>query len=104
MVSSLTHSLTCFLSLSLSLCNTGYNSTYDRRTHPGQYHVGDWIMVRFPQDESGKNRKLSRPWHGPYWILMCNSPDIVACKVYFPEDGQLQVHQDAYHPMPPRIP
>ena len=24
---------------------------------------------------------------------MCNSPDIVACKVYFPEDVQLQVHQ-----------
>ena len=70
-----------------------YKRTYDQCSCPGQYRVGDWIMVRFPQDESGKNRKLSRPWHGPYRILMCNSPDIITCKVYFPEDGQLQIHQ-----------
>ena len=70
-----------------------YKRAYDRHARPGQYRVGDWIMIRFPQDESGKDRKLSRPWHGPYRVLMCDSPNIVACKVYFPEDGQLQVHQ-----------
>ena len=26
----------------------------------------DWVLVHFPQDETGTARKLSRPWHGPY--------------------------------------
>ena len=38
-----------------------YKRTYDRCARPGQYCVGDWIMVCFPQDESGKNHKSSRP-------------------------------------------
>ena len=28
--------------------------------------IGDWMLVYFPADESGKQRKLSHPWHGPY--------------------------------------
>ena len=27
--------------------------------------IGDWVLVYFAQDETGKNRKLSQPWHGP---------------------------------------
>ena len=34
-------------------------------------------------------------------LLMCNDPDVVACKVYFPEEGQLQVHQSRTTPCPP---
>ena len=45
------------------------------------------------QDESGKNRKLSRPWHGPYHVCDCPTPDAVASKVYFPDKESIRVHQ-----------
>ena len=30
----------------------------------------------FSQDETGKMRKLSQPWHGPYKIVSKNDPDV----------------------------
>ena len=50
-------------------------------------------MIHFPEDETGSQRKLSRPWHGPYRITSCDGPDITAVKVYFPTDPSIQVHQ-----------
>ena len=50
-------------------------------------------MVKFPQDESGAQRKLSRPWHGPYRITSLDNPDVTVVKVYFPQDGTIQIHQ-----------
>ena len=45
-----------------------YKRLYDRKSSPSHLKVGDWVFVRFPQDEVGKMRKLSRPWHEPYRI------------------------------------
>ena len=53
--------------------------------------------------ETGKNRKLSQPWQGPYRILQRNDPDITASKVYFPNDGQIQVHQQRVTRCPPEL-
>ena len=39
---------------------------YDRKAMEKPLRVGDWVLVRFPYEETGKNRKLSQPWHGPY--------------------------------------
>ena len=68
-----------------------YKKAYDQHARPT---VGDWILIRFPQDETGKDLKLSRPciWHGPYRVLSCSDTDVVADKVYFPDDGIIQVH------------
>ena len=49
--------------------------------------MGEWVLIRFPHEETGRLRKLSRPWHGPYWITEENDPDVMAVKVYFPEEG-----------------
>ena len=57
-------------------------------------------MVKFPREESGKNRKLSQPWHGPYRVLACNDPDLTVAKVYRPQDGQIQIHQERVTPWP----
>ena len=46
-----------------------------------------------PHEESGKNRKLSRPWHGPYRIITMTDTDITAIRIYFPEDDSIKVHQ-----------
>ena len=51
------------------------------------------MRVCFPQDEAAKQRKLSRLWHGPYRVTQINDPDVTVVKVYFPEEGLLQVHQ-----------
>ena len=48
-------------------------------------------MIRFSHDGSGKNRKRSRPWHGPYSFCDCPTPDVVASKVYFPEEESIGV-------------
>ena len=62
---------------------------YDRKSDRVSYKVGDWILIRFPQEESGRNRKLSQPWHGPFRVVSCADPDVTAVKVYRPQDGQI---------------
>ena len=61
-------------------------------------------MIYFPQDETGKSRKLSHPWHGPYRITSRDEPDITATKVYFPDDPSIQVHQTRVQHCPPTLP
>ena len=71
-----------------------YKKGYDKHARPTTHKIGDWILIKFPHEESGKNRKLSRPWHGPYRLLSCTDTDVVAAKVYFPDEGHIQVHQN----------
>ena len=70
-----------------------YKHQYDKKARVASLRLGDWVLVRFPEDEAGRQRKLSRPWHGPYRVTQLNNPDITVVKVYFPEEGPLQVHQ-----------
>ena len=51
-------------------------------------------------EETGKHRKLSRPWHGPYRIIQRNDPDVTTVKVFFPEEGSIQVHKTQVCPCP----
>lgn len=73
---------------------TKYKKYYDRArgAKPASLKVGEWVLVWFPQDETGSNRKLSRPWHGPYRVLSKQDPDVCVGKVYFPQDPQIRVH------------
>ena len=66
---------------------------YDKKAKIADYCIGDWVMVHFLQEESGALHKLSRPWHGPYPIQRSDGPDATVVKVYFPQDGGIQVHQ-----------
>ena len=36
-----------------------YKRLYDQKAVKKNYQVGDWVLVKFPQEESGKQRKLS---------------------------------------------
>ena len=44
-----------------------YKRAYDmiHNCNSAPFKIGEWIHVRFLSDESGSNRKLSRPWQGP---------------------------------------
>jgi len=81
-----------------------YKHYYDRKAKSIDYQLGEWVLVRFPADESGKNRKLSRPWHGPYRVTGINSPDISVVKVYYPQDKQITVHQSRVKYCPAAFP
>jgi len=70
-----------------------YKKQYDCKSNTNTYHKGEWVLIRFPADETGKNRKLSRPWHGPYRVTAVHDPDITVANVYFPQDKHITVHQ-----------
>ena len=42
---------------------------YDRRSTNPKFLVGDHVMVFMPSETVGKNRKLARPYHGPYRVV-----------------------------------
>lgn len=62
---------------------------HDRKATEPSYQVGDQVMLYMPAEKSGKNRKLARPYKGPFKIV----------DVY---DTGTQV-QDALHPRAKKI-
>ena len=62
-----------------------YKKYYDRGTTPHRFKIGDWVFVKFPQEESSRFRKLFKPWHGPYRIVACDDPDVTVIQLYFPQ-------------------
>ena len=66
---------------------------YDSKTTSRPYRVGEWVLIWFPKEETGCNRKLSQPWHGQFRVVSCDDPDLTVVKVYHPQDGQVQIHQ-----------
>jgi len=66
-----------------------YKSQYDKKQVTVDLEIGDWVFVRFPQEESGHYRK---PCHGPYRIISIDHPNVSVVKVYFSQDPSIQVH------------
>ena len=81
-----------------------YKKHYDKKTTSTKFRVGQWVLVKFPQEESGRLRKLSRPWHGPYRIISQDDPDLIVQKVYFPNDSNIQIHQSRVTRCPSKFP
>ena len=79
---------------SISKSQQRYKHQYDRKVKPYKYTIGAWVLIRFPAEETGKRRKLSHPWHGPYRITSCDETNVTAVKVYFPLEDAIKVHQN----------
>lgn len=62
------------------------------------------MLIHFPSEETGRLRKLSRPWHGPYRVISSNATNVTAVKVYFPREDPIQVHQMRVKPCPQGFP
>ena len=71
-----------------------YKKCYDRKAKPSKFKIGEWVLVRFPHEETGRMRKLSRAWHGPFRIVSQSDPDVTVSNVYFPSDSHIKVHQN----------
>ena len=77
---------------------------YDRtKSMTKSVRVGEWVLIRFPHEETGKTRKLSQPWHGPYRVVSYEEPDVTARKVYGPQDP-IQVHRSRVTTCPDDLP
>ena len=81
-----------------------YKAQYDKSARDFKIRVGDWVLVYFAQDETGKTRKLSQLWHGPYWVISQKYPNIVASKIYFPDDPPIKIHQSRVQLCPTTFP
>ena len=81
-----------------------YKGNYDKKAIHKDYRIGEWVLVKFPADETGRMRKLARAWHGPYRVLRTNEPDITVEKVYRSQDGTIQVHKTRVTPCPDTFP
>ena len=81
-----------------------YKHQYDKNVRQKYLNKGDWILVHFPQDETGRWRKLSRPWHGPYRIVELTNTGVTCVKVYYPQEGKLHVHQSRVCVCPQEFP
>ena len=103
----LVHSLStarCLAAENIQKAQARYKYQYDKTAKEIEYSVGDWVLVRFPQEEVGRGRKLSRPWHGPYRVIGVSKPDVTVIKVYFPQEKQVQVHATRVKPCPDNFP
>ena len=69
-----------------------YKKFYDRKAKPIKLKIGEWVLVRFPHEETGRMRELSRPWHGPFRIVSQSDPDVTVSNVYFSSDSHIKVH------------
>ena len=55
---------------SIKLAQEKQRTFYDLQTSCRlQYRVGDRVMVFMPSETTGKDRKLARPYHGPYRVV-----------------------------------
>jgi len=77
-----------------------YKLQYDHKPTSLNLQLGNWALVHFPAEESGKKHKLLRPWHVLYCVTAVNNPDVTVAKVYFPQGKQITIHQSRfkYHP------
>ena len=46
--------------------------------------TGDWVLVRFLHEETGRMRRLTITWHGPFRILSQSNSDVTVSNVYSP--------------------
>ena len=70
-----------------------YKAQHDKRIHDVKMKLGDWVLIYFPAENSGKQWKVSRPWHGPYRIVAKDETNITATRVYFPDEKSIKIHQ-----------
>ena len=81
-----------------------YKKYYDKKATNTTLDVGDLVLIHFPQDESGSQRKLAHPWHGPYRVVAKSNPNIEVCKSYFPQEGNIKIHKSRVKSCPPDFP
>ena len=77
---------------------------YDRHSRPKTFREGDRVMVYMPVERTGKNRKLSRPYFGPYRVLEVHPNGLTVRPVDRPNEQSIRVNQDRVTVCPKELP
>uniref|UniRef100_A0A1X7V7C1 Uncharacterized protein n=1 Tax=Amphimedon queenslandica TaxID=400682 RepID=A0A1X7V7C1_AMPQE len=72
---------------------------YGKKVFNKKLKIREWTLVQLPQKESGKQRKVLKPWHGPYRITHKTETGVTVVHIYFPETGSTQVHMSMVSPL-----
>ena len=77
---------------------------YDKNAEVREYRVGDWVLVKMPSAETGRNRKLSQPWYGPYRVISFDETNVTMEKVYRTQDNSIYIHRSRVTLYPTGLP
>ena len=77
---------------------------YDMHAKEPAYKVGERVMVYMPTDVTGKERKLARPYHGPYRIVTLTPTNAEVKLVDSVDDPSIFVALDRLRHCYPEIP
>ena len=67
---------------------------YDSSSAPANLEIGERVMVCMPHEMQGKDRKLSRPFHGPYRVVSVTPTNAEVKLVDQPESQSIFVSLD----------
>ena len=77
---------------------------YDKHSKPPTYRLGDRVMVYMPHETSGKDRKLSLPYHGPYRVIDIRGNCVSLTPVDNPDKEPILVNMDRIVPCHAEVP
>ena len=77
---------------------------YDCHAKQRDFRAGDRVMVCIPYEQTGKNRKLSRPYFGPYRVLEVHPNGVTVRPVDCPSDKSIRVNLDRVTLCPVELP
>ena len=90
--------------LQIQKAQAKYKKYHDKKAKVSTFKIGEWVLVKFPHEETGRMRKLSRPWHGPFRVISREDPDLTVTNVYFPGDAPIKIHQNRVSHCPKEFP
>ena len=67
---------------------------YDRQSRNPKFQVGDRVMVFMPSETIGKDRKLARPYHGPYRVINITPTNAEVQLIQYPSEPTIFVAID----------
>ena len=67
---------------------------YDRQSRNPKFQVGDRVMVFMPSETIGKDRKLARPYHGPYRVINIMPTNAEVQLIQYPSEPTIFVAID----------
>ena len=76
---------------------------YDRRADEKRVRKGDRVMVFMPAETQGRDRKLARPYHGPYRVLNVTPTNVEVRLIDKPKDPSIFISLDRVTPCYPEL-
>ena len=77
---------------------------FDRHVKDRTVRVGDRVMVLMPREQTGKQRKLNRPYYGPYRVLDVHPNGVTVRLVDRPKSDSIRVNVDRVTLCYPELP